>query len=146
MQICQTISDFGIYILSRSPNPEFLSDIAAFEAVLIALVIPLSFDIVARISERYQSEVIVKMFIRERVNRILPPTLLINIVLAISLRFFVNSNPVSLYWKIIAWIILLGFMFIVIILSVALLTLQRYVTDTEFVQERLFHEAEESIK
>ncbi len=35
-----------------TPTPNFLSDIAAFEAVVIGLAIPLSFEIISRMSER----------------------------------------------------------------------------------------------
>ena len=92
-----------------NPNPNFLSDVAAFEAAIIAFLVPLSIEIISKISERYNSDVITRSFENNWANKILPPFLLINIVAAIVLRFLVQDDINSLTWKISAWIVLLVF-------------------------------------
>lgn len=140
------LGDLFSPILSFTPLPNFLSDVAAFEGVVIALVIPLSFEIVSRISERYHSEVITKQFFGEWEIRLLPIFLLINILLAISLRFFVQSNPTDIVWKISAWIIFIFYLLIAIILFRFIVKLKSYMIDFEAVLERLYDEAEKYLK
>lgn len=130
-----------------SPTPDFLSDIAAFEAVVIALAIPLSFEIVSRISERYQSEVISRKFIQNWSIKLLPIFLIFNMIFSISLRFFINSNTTSIIWKLLAWITFAGFLIIAVIFLFGFIPkLKRYMTDSDYVLEELFNEAEKSLK
>jgi hypothetical protein len=135
---------FGLktFLSNFTPAPEFLSDVAAFEAVVIALAVPLSFEIVSRISERYQSEVITKQFIQEWEIKWLPIFLMINIILAVALRFFVQDNSSSGLWAIYAWIALAGFLFIAVILLKFIRKLKIYMTDTEQVLDKFYQNAE----
>jgi len=135
------------FIINFTPTQNFLSDIAAFEAVVIGLAIPLSFEIVSRISERYQSEVITKKFLQNWEIKLLPIFLILNIISAIALRFFVPDNPVGTTWKISAWITFTGFLFIAgIFLFKFLPKLKHYMTDTDFILNNLFNEAEKLFK
>jgi len=135
------------FIINFTPTKNFLSDIAAFEAVVIGLAIPLSFEIVSRISERYQSEVITKKFLQNWEIKLLPIFLILNIISAIALRFFVPDNPVGTTWKISAWTTFTGFLFIAgIFLFKFLPKLKRYMTDTNFILNEFFNEAEKLFK
>lgn len=141
------IGEILLPVIDFTPTPNFLSDIAAFEAVVIGLAIPLSFEIVSRISERYQSKVITKKFIQNWEIKWLPVFLIVNIIIAITLRFFVRDNPVWTTWKILAWITFVGFLFIAgIFLFKFLPKLKRYMTDTNFILDELFNEAEKLFK
>lgn len=44
------------------PHKDFLSDIIAVQAAIISIAIPISFDVISRISERYKSSVIIEQF------------------------------------------------------------------------------------
>lgn len=141
------MSEILKFIIHFIPNQNFLSDIAAFEAVVIGLAMPLSFDIVSRISERYQSEVITKKFLQNWEINLLPVLLIISIISAISLRFFVPDDPVGTIWKIIAWTTFAVFLFIAgIFLFKFLPKLKHYMIDTEFILKNLFNEAKELLK
>jgi uncharacterized BrkB/YihY/UPF0761 family membrane protein len=135
------------FIISFTPTPNFLSDIVAFESAVIGLAIPLSFEIVSRISERYQSEVITKKFLQNWEIKLLPIFLILNIISAIALMFFVPDNPVGTTWKISAWITFTGFLFSAgIFLFKFLPKLKRYMTDTNFILNEFFNEAEKLFK
>lgn len=140
--LCNALSP----LFNFTPAPDFLSEVAAFEAVIIALAVPLSFEIVSRISERYQSEVISKRFVQEWEIKWLPIFLIGNIILAVTLRFLVHSEPTSVIWKIFAWITFGVFLFIAIILLRFFAKLKCYMTDTEYVLNKLYDEAEKLLK
>jgi len=146
LHIIGIIEDFikNIYylLINFNPEPKFLSDIAAIEAVVIAIAIPLSFEIISRISERYQSEVISNRFAQSWTVIWLPRFLILNIILVVSLKFFINDNPSSGLWRCSAWITFAGFLFIAITFWKFILRLKHYMTDTRFTLKELYNEAE----
>ncbi len=129
-----------------NPNPAFLSDVAAFEAVIIAFLVPLSIEIISKISERYNSEVIIRSFENNWANRILPPFLLINIVVAIGLRFFVQDDIDSVAWKVFAWIVLLGFLCIAFAIWRVITRIKTFMSDIQAVIDQLYEDVEKSIE
>jgi len=130
--ICFLKNTFSM-LFNISPNPTFLSDVAAFEAVFIAFLVPLSIDIISKISERYNSEVIIRTFENRRENKILPPFPLINTIIAIVLRFFVESGVDSLYWKIAAWLILIVFISTSIVIWRVTICIKTFISDTKAI-------------
>ena len=139
--------NFFTWILHFSPSPEFLSDIAAFEGVIMGIAIPLSIDIISRISERYESDVISRHF-RERFGtRALTIFLVFNILVAIFLRFFSpeQGHPGSNFWIVLSWSILLLLLFAGFWLIRFFDSLLKY-GDSEFVLKELFKDAEEAIR
>ena len=138
----------GIFKLIENitPKPDFLSDVAAFEAVIIAFLIPLSIEIISKISERYNSEVIINAFENSWGNRILTPSLLVNIVLAIGLRFMPYEEINPLAWKISAWAIFLTFIFIAVIVWRVIIRIKTFISDPEAVINKLYQDVEKSLK
>lgn len=143
--ICFLKNAFSM-LINISPNPTFLSDVAAFEAVIIAFLVPLSIEIISKISERYNSEVIIRTFENRWENKILPPFLLINIIAAIALRFLVEDNVDSLSWKIAAWVILLVFIFIAFAIWRVIIRIKTFISDTKTIVNQLYRDVEESLK
>lgn len=129
-----------------NPSTNFLSDIAAFEAVVIGIAIPLSFNMVSRISERYQSEVIAKQFFREIEVKILPYLLMVNICIVISLRFLFPNEAKLIYQKVLIWISVGAFLVVAVILLKFVNKLRRYIIDIEFVLGKLKNDAEKIFK
>jgi len=129
-----------------TPNPTFLSDVAAFEAVIIAFLVPLSIEIISKISERYNSDVITRSFDNTWENKILPPFLLINIVVAISLRFFVQDDIDSMVWKILAWVVLFIFIGIAFAIWRVINRIKTFMSDTGYVLNQLYEDVEKSIE
>jgi len=127
------------------PDPSFLSDIAAFEAVIIGLAIPLSRDIISRISERYHSDVISNRFDREWEVMWLPNLLVINIILAIILRFFWPENSSSIILVIFAWAIIVSFIILAYIFMRFTRKLKKYL-NTDIILEELYEESKKYFK
>ena len=139
------LESFTSYLFDFVPDPSFLSDIAAFEAVIIGLAIPLSRDIISRISERYNSDTISNRFDREWEVTWLPALLMINISLAIVLRFFWPDNPSSIIWIILAWMIIVLFILIAIIFMNYTVKLKKY-SKSDIILEELYEESKKYFK
>jgi len=129
-----------------TPKPTFLSDVAAFEATIIAFLVPLSIEIISKISERYNADVITRSFDNTWENKILPPFLLINIVAAILLRFFVQDDINSVIWKVLAWIVLLVVMYIAFAIWRVINRIKTFMSDTKSVINQLYEDVEKSIE
>jgi len=145
-EIIEIIRNVYLFFESINPNPEFLSSIVAIEVVIIGIAIPLSFEIISKISERYQSDVISRKFLNSSKLHWLRVLLVLNIIFAISL-IFIFKNPYWEFWKNIAWIILL--LFIIIMLFFAFYFIPKvmhYMGDTNFILKELFKDAEKFIK
>lgn len=85
------------YIPTIESSPDmgdFISDALAFQTAILVLFIPLSMDVIARISDRYKSEIILRRFQREPVLKLLVPTLFINIVYILFLKYFNTSEAI----------------------------------------------------
>lgn len=131
------LQDLILFFKQNSPNPSFLSDVVAFEAVVIALSIPISIDVVTRISDRYQSDVIGRLLMKEKVIGLLPILLLLNIVASITLRFFINKDNSSEY-IIFEWLVFMFFIITVILLFIFYRKIIKYSTNEAYVLNQLF--------
>jgi hypothetical protein len=141
-----------------TPSPDFLSDIVAFESALLGISIPISIEIVSRISERYKSNIITNNFLNDRTVKYspskvknLPFLLIINVLLAIILRFFFtvpvnNDSNSSSIMKMLLWISLGYAVTIVIIFLRFWNLLLKYMTSTNFILEKFINEAKELLK
>lgn len=94
--IISTIID-QLSVLSQELDSSFLSDVAALEGVLLAVSLPISLDLVSRISGRYKSQEITKIFAKENLYKSLKILLPINIIIAIVLQFYKIESPSCLY-------------------------------------------------
>ncbi len=133
-------------IVGFSPNADFLSDVAAFEAAVISFAIPLSIDMISRISDRYQSSVMSRRFEGEKINRLFPIALLVTISLAIILRFRVGDEAASMAWKIVAWIFLLISLATACWIYKFIQLLRSYASNESFLVKKLLDDAKSSIQ
>jgi hypothetical protein len=128
------------------PNPTFLSDVAAFEAAIIAFLVPLSIEIISKISQRYDSDVIIRSFTNNWKNKILPPFLLLNIVAAIALRFFVQEGSNSIILTVGSWVILLALIFIAFVIWRVIIDIKRIMSDTRSVLNELYGDIKKTLE
>lgn len=119
---------------------DFLTDVLAYQTAILALLIPLSFDVVSRISDRYRSEVIIKRFQKEVPFLGLIAVLVANITYILTLRFLsVESfwaNSVVLFLTA-ASIGFMGWFFWLIF---------KYTSGTSFIKEKLINDARQLLK
>jgi len=120
-------------------NTSFLSDTAAFQAVIIALLIPLSIEIISKISERYKSDVITKSFTKSLENKIFPYILLFNIALTISLKMFINDKEaVGSIIRIIVFVVYGGLIFSIYLTWKYIRHVKKYMTNINEVLNALY--------
>lgn len=134
------------YLVDFMPEPSFLSDIAAFESVILAFLVPLSIDIISKISERYKSDVITYLFQKPWQIRYLPLILLINIVLTIGLRFLMEDGAHSSTWKIISFIIFFLFVFVIYLVCYSIGHIKYFMTNESNIIKFLNKNAERALE
>ncbi|WP_414755623.1 hypothetical protein [Anabaena sp. CCY 9910] len=132
-------------IVNFTPKNAFISDVIAVQGAVIAIALPLSLEIISRISERYQSGVITRKFNQRWEIKLLPILLIIDIFMAVSLKFFGQTDSINGYWKVVAWLTFVIFLMTIYILYVFFKTLRHYTTDTSFLLEQLLKDIEESL-
>jgi hypothetical protein len=133
-------------ILNIQANPAFLSDIAAIEAAIIAFLVPLSIEIISKISERYNSDVITRAFTRKWENRILTPFLLVNIFIAVTLRLFIKDDSNAIWWTFTSLIVLVLFMFVAFLIWKVINNIKTFMSDVKWVLNQLYEDIEKSIQ
>ncbi len=138
-------------MIDFTPNIGFISDLVVFEVGVFAFVVPLSFEVISRISERYQSETISKRFIKEKVVIALPFLTLVNAFIAIVLRFFSDTilecdKQIPMFWILGSYIVLFFLFTSALLLIYFLLRAVKYATDTDFIMEQLLNDAQNSIR
>ncbi|MBD2664256.1 hypothetical protein B6N60_01203 [Richelia sinica FACHB-800] len=133
------------FFMSFSPSLGFVSDVIAYQAAIIAIAIPLSLEIISRISERYQSGVITKEFNRQWQLKVLLVLVIANALSGVTLKFFVDSK-IDAGWKILAWLIFLLFLVTNILLFAFFNMLRQYATKTKFLLDRLFDDLNQVLR
>jgi hypothetical protein len=127
-------------LLEFSPSTGFLSDIIAFQGAVIAIAIPLSFEIIARISERYQSGILVEKFNQQWQIRWLLRLLVIDIIIAVCLKFFVSSDKLSGIALFLGWVAFIVFIATLLILLSFFNILRAYTVDTSFLLNKIYQD------
>lgn len=146
-KVIQPIQTLCEWFLKFKPDPDFLSDIAAFEAAVIAFLIPLSIEIISKISERYESEITIRVFEERLSNWILPYMLMANIVLAILLRFSTNtSNEGTTLLTVLYWITLVFFVLVAFLILQVIRNIKKFMTNKSFIIRELLDDAKKSLK
>lgn len=126
---------------TMKPDLGYLSDIIAFETAIIAFLIPLVVDVISRLSDRYDSEVIVKQFVKEKVFSLFPFFLVFNIISIILIKLF----SLDAYRPVQVFIVSLAVFTNVWILWLFRL-LKKYLLDLSYVKEKLFKDAQKSLE
>lgn len=118
----------------------------AFEAAIIAFLIPLSIEIISKISERYNSDVIIRTFENSWENKILPHFLLVNIGIAIILRFLHQGHKILPTEKILDWTVLMMFIFIAFAILRVIKRTKSFISNTKYILNQLYENIENSLK
>lgn len=119
---------------------EFLTDVLTYQTAILVLLIPLSFDVVSRISDRYRSEVIIKRFQSEWAFQSLIGVLVFNVFYILVLRFLSVEN---FWWNSIAMLLTVVSM---LLMGKFFLLIFQYTSGTSFIKEKLINDAKQLLK
>lgn len=86
----------GLFNHLPTVDNAFLSDVAAFEGLIIGLSIPISLQVVSWIADRYEDHELSQFFINEFIYKFQLRSALLNITLAVFLRATNILNPIIL--------------------------------------------------
>lgn len=140
------ISTLYTLLKSVAINPSFLSDVTAFNVAIFALWIPLTIEIITRISDRYKSEVIVSAFERKPINRYLVRVLMLNLILAVGLRFSITENTLTATEEMISWVVMVLFLVSCGMLIKSISILKTFAYKTDYVLQELIDDVKKIFK
>lgn len=119
--------------------------ITTFEIAIIAFLIPLSIDIISKISDRYNSNVIIRSYENYWLNKFLPVILIFHICSTVFLSILLEYKDKFL-WKCFAWTIILTFFFICLSVLKIVRRIKKYISNSESIVENLTREAKDVLK
>jgi len=129
------------------PNSSFLQSVIAFEAAIMGIAYPVTLDIVSRISDRYESNVIGERFSEEVFIKLLPPVALGHIVFSCLLLFFIkNEDALNITQTLLLWSDFLSFIFVILLFIQFLMTARKYVVSREVLIKDLLKDLDEFLK
>jgi len=134
------------FVLTFSPSPNFLSDITGVLAAIIAISLPLSNDIISRISEKYESHRITNYLLEKCGSKKLLFIAIANIVFTIIIRFLVKEQTDSVLWKIFSWVALFWSIMCIYYFAIFASNLMKYMKGIESVINDLFQKAERYVE
>ena len=132
----------GFMFKNITPQVGFVSDVIAYQAAIIAIAIPLSFQIISQISERYQSGVITRELKNQWQFKTLICLLSFNSIAAVVFNLAVKEVDETCEF-IFAWCIFIIFVLTFLALLAFFFNFLRYATDTKFLLDRLFDDLNE---
>ena len=133
-------------------NTTYLTISGSFCITILAIAIPLSVDSIGRLSNRYKSSIISKMFNSETDNNYLKITGFLLITLIIILTMFSPKNLIAVYiWRDLYYLSFVLNMFMIFLLYKFFHNLTQYFISTNYVFDKLIKKtnniiSEETIK
>ena len=133
-------------LLAFSPLTNFLTIIATVNAAILAILIPLSHQLISEIRYRFQSEYIYQEISKTHVVSKkwwlnLPFLLIINILLAVFLIYISGDSPVNSAWLVTSLIEFILFIWIIVLTYKDVITFRKYLIYTDEVVEKIFNNA-----
>ena len=112
------------------PDPLFLVVAAGFLGVIMAFFVPVSVEMISKVSAKYNSDVIVRLYKNSFINRIFNELLLFAIAAMIAARFFNSPQFIkSVGGKIIMWSLLALALIITGLIGYLIRRINRFISD-----------------
>lgn len=130
-----------------TPNFEVVKDISAFLGVLFALALPISFEIVSRIAERFSSESVAKLFASHFIVAVLPYWLILAVIFSLASSFaapWLDVNP--MLKKILAWLVLEYLVLLSLMTLFFSYRVHEFATNSEAILKELMESARKQLK
>ncbi len=129
-----------------NPDGGFLALVAGFEGVLLAVAVPISFSMVANISEKFESDLITQRFLEKTEIKYFPAVLMISIVFTVVLACTNQNMRTGNTWRIASYISIALFLSICVLFRYFIKTVKRYITDVQNIVQEFLDSAEKTIE
>ena len=128
------------------PDPLFLVVAAGFLGVIMAFLVPLSVEIISKVSAKYNSDVIVRLYKSSFINRIFNYLLLFTIAAMIVTRFFTaESFLLAVHGKIIMWTMLLLSILIIVLVGYLIRRIDKFISGDSMPLDILYKDIARSL-
>ena len=151
INIFQTLIEIYIFLkeyinLLITPNSNFLTITGTLSITIIAIAIPLSVDVISRLANRYNTNIITRLFNEEKINKEIK-VLSFSIVILVLLAIFFNPDSFigNVYYFLYISIFILDILLIVK-LYIYYKRLAKYFIDTEYIYNKLIDYGYEVMK
>lgn len=130
-----------------TPDPLFLMIATGFLGVIMAFLIPMSIEIISKVSTKYNSDVIVRLFQSNIIGKLFPYFVLLNIAAMLVMRFFYGSEFYnSLLSKGIMWLLLVFSVLITILIGYLIYRIEKLISDDSVPFKMLIQKMKQSLK
>lgn len=133
--------------LIKTPSEEFVKDIFMAYVTILSIGIPLSFDIVSRVSERFSTDAIYDLFLRNSYVNFLWYSLIGNIVFIIFIEFYFHKEKYQGYfWELSSWMLVAYFVLIILAFIRYVYILGSFTRNEDTLLNLLFAEVEDVVR
>ena len=134
-------------LMGVTPDPLFLLMAAGFLGVIMAFLIPVSIEIISKVSAKYNSDVIVRLFQNNIISKFFPYFVLLNIAAMLVMRFFYGGEFYdSQLGKTIMWLLLIFSVIITALIGYLIYRMEKIISDDSVPLNMLIHQVEKSLK
>lgn len=128
------------------PDSLFLLAAAGFLGVIMAFLVPLSVEIISKVSAKYNSDIIVRLYQRSFINRIFTNLLLFTLAAMITTRFFISPEFIhSLLGKAIMWFLLALSIIITALIGYLIKRMNRFISDDSMPLKILYTDVQRAL-
>jgi len=131
---------------SITPDGLFLLAAAGFLGVIMAFLVPLSVEIISKVSAKYSSDIIVRLYKRSFINRIFTGLLLFTLGAMITTRFFISDEFLSSFLgKSIMWSLLTLSTIITVLIGYLIRRMEKFISDDSMPLKILYNDIRKSL-
>lgn len=131
---------YARYSTAKENHKDFYSDLLAYQVAILTLLLPISFEITSRFSDRYNSDKLSKRFLNEPLVLSMILFSFFNLLWLISARFFANQSlsilTLTHIFALISALLFSSFLYLV----------TQYGSNIEFVKRKIFLDAQSITK
>lgn len=148
VDIWDVLSKMVSWASNFGASRDFFIQVLTFEGIILTIAVPLSLDMVSRVSERYQSSVVTRRFRSKYPVIFLPSVLLFKVTALIITLFFAPETSLVGAWKALSWLTLASFLAVVFLIIGYYRVLHRYMSEesSQIILQDLFNNASKALQ
>jgi hypothetical protein len=145
MEVINMMDWFISFIKQLNVNLAYLTTVTALSGTIVAIAIPLSIDIIARISARFESSIIAKKFNSEKSIVFLKIISFLLLFSSSAILFLYDENLNSFNWNLIIFIHFIISIISIVFLLIFFKKIVSYIKDNRYILNKLFNNANKAI-